>query len=163
MTRKAWIESGVVRDVCPGNPAESYHQDIAVLYTTDVPDGTVNGATLVNGVWTNPPPPPPPAPPPPPPPPARHITRLAFRNRFTQAEKVAIEMAALDNPAATLAERQNAAALRASMKDQENAAYIDLDRPDTRAGVQNLETMGLLAAGRALEILDAAVQDAERA
>ena len=55
------------------------------------------------------------------------------------------------------------AALRESMKDQENAAYIDLDRPDTRAGVQNLETMGLLAAGRALEILDAAVQDAERA
>lgn len=94
---------------------------------------------------------------------ALRITRLAFRNRFTQAEKIAIEMAALDNPAATMADRQNAAALRASMKDQENATFIDLSRPDTRAGVQNLEAMGLIAAGRAIEILDAPVQDIERA
>ena len=41
------------------------------------------------------------------------ITRLAFRNRFTQAEKVALELAALDNPSATMAQRQQAAALRA--------------------------------------------------
>jgi hypothetical protein len=93
---------------------------------------------------------------------ARHITTLAFRNRFTRAEKVTLEMAALDNPAAAMAQRQQAAALRADLKDQESATFIDLDRPDTRAGVQALEAAGLIAEGRALQILDAPVQDLER-
>jgi hypothetical protein len=92
----------------------------------------------------------------------RRITKLAFRNRFTQAEKITIELAALDNPAASMPARQQAAALRASLKDQENASYIDLDRADTRAGVQGLETAGILASGRALQILDAPIQDVER-
>jgi hypothetical protein len=92
----------------------------------------------------------------------RHITGLAFRNRFTRAEKTAIELAALDDPSAPMAQRQASAALRADLKDQESATYIDLDRDDTRAGVQALETAGLLAAGRALEILDATVQPNER-
>ena len=95
------------------------------------------------------------APPPPPPaPPARHITKLAFRNRFTQAEKVAIEIAALDDPEATMQQRAMSAALRASQEDVAVAQFIDLTRADTRAGVQMLETAGLLAAGRALAILD---------
>lgn len=92
----------------------------------------------------------------------RHLTGLAFRNRFTRAEKIAIELAALDDPAATLAHRQQAAALRADLKDQERATYIDLDRTDTRDGVRALEAAGLLGAGRALEILDAPVQPHER-
>lgn len=93
------------------------------------------------------------APPPPPPDPVR-ITKLAFRNRFTQAEKVAIEIAALDNPAAPMEQRAQAAALRASQQDVAVAQFIDLTRADTRAGVQMLEAAGLLAAGRALVILD---------
>lgn len=92
----------------------------------------------------------------------RHITTLAFRNRFTRAEKVTLEMAALDDPAASMAQRQQSAALRSDMKDQESAQFIDLDRADTRTGVQTLEAAGLLAAGRALEILDAPVQPNER-
>jgi len=59
---KAWIENGKVRDIAQGNPSEIYHPDVAALYTVEVPDGTVSGATLVAGVWTNPPPPPPPDP-----------------------------------------------------------------------------------------------------
>lgn len=51
---KAWIENDTVRDICHGNPAECYHPDIAVHYNTDVPEGTVNGATLVDGEWVNP-------------------------------------------------------------------------------------------------------------
>ena len=94
---------------------------------------------------------------------ARHITRLAFRNRFTNSEKVTMEIASLDNPSATMAVRQQAAALRVVMKDQENATFIDLDRPDTRAGVQMLEAGGLLGVGRALAILDTAITDAEQA
>ncbi len=87
----------------------------------------------------------------------RHITVLAFRNRFTQSEKIAIEIAALDNPAAPMQQRAQSAALRANQLDVQAAKYIDLDRPDTRAGVQALEAATILAAGRALEILDAPV------
>ena len=94
--------------------------------------------------------------------PDMRITRLAFRNRFTQAEKVALELAALDDPAAPMAQRQQAAALRATLSDTAAATFIDLIHADTRAGVQMLETAGLLAAGRALEILDAPVQSHER-
>lgn len=94
--------------------------------------------------------------------PARHITRLAFRNRFAQAEKVALEIAALDNPAASMPQRQQSAALRATLADTAAATYIDLSRPDTRGGVQMLESAGLLAEGRALEILDAPIQPEER-
>lgn len=82
------------------------------------------------------------------------ITKLAFRNRFTQTEKVTIEIAALDDPAAPMQQRQLAAMLRANQLDVASAQFIDLQRPDTRAGVQALEQYGLIAAGRAAEILD---------
>ncbi len=90
------------------------------------------------------------------------ITRLAFRNRFTQTEKVAIEIAALDVPSATMQQRTLAAALRANQADVLASTFIDLSRPDTRAGVQQLETFGLLAAGRAAVILDSPISDNER-
>lgn len=86
----------------------------------------------------------------------RHITRLAFLNRFTDAEAVAIDLASIG---ATV----EAAGLRRYLAKVNAATFIDLDRADTRAGVQALEAGELLAAGRALEILDAPVQDAERA
>ena len=95
-------------------------------------------------------------------PPVRHITGLAFRSRFTSQEKVAMEIAALDDPQAAMEARQRAAALRASMKDLEAAAYVDLDLAATRDGVQALEASGLLAVGRAAAILEAPVQDHER-
>lgn len=82
------------------------------------------------------------------------ITKLAFRNRFTTNEKVAIEIAALDNPQASMQSRALSAALRASQADLNVATYIDLKRADTRAGVQQLEGAGLLASGRSAIILD---------
>ena len=103
-----------------------------------------------------------PAPAPPPVPEPQRITRLAFRNRFTTAEKVALEIAALDNPAAAMPARAQAAALRASQADLAAATFVDLQRADTRAGVQMLEAAGLLAAGRVLEILDAEITPEER-
>lgn len=92
----------------------------------------------------------------------RHVTVLGFRNRFKPAEKVALEIASLDNPAAGMPARQQAASLRAFIKDVESATFIDLARPDTREGVQYLEIAGLLTEGRALEILDAEITDLER-
>jgi len=94
--------------------------------------------------------------------PDSHVTRLAFRNRFTAAEKVMLEMASLDNPAATMAQRQQAAAIRVHLADVAASTFIDLGREDTRAGVQALEAGGLIGVGRALEILDAPVEAHER-
>ena len=85
--------------------------------------------------------------------PMRHITPRALRQRFTAAERVALEIAQLDDPSAPMAVRQQAAALRAYMGDLAAAQYIDLDDPATVAGVQALETAGLIATGRAAAIL----------
>ena len=60
--KKAWTQNGVVCDVAHTDPYQIYVPEIAALYTTDVPDSTVSGATQAAGVWTNPPPPPPPDP-----------------------------------------------------------------------------------------------------
>lgn len=95
-------------------------------------------------------------------PPDTRITRLAFRNRFAQPEKVMLELAALDDPAAPMAQRQQAAAIRVYLADVAASTFVDLARADTRAGVQSLEAAGLLAPGRALQILDAPVQAHER-
>lgn len=91
----------------------------------------------------------------------RRITKLAFRNRFTAAEKAGIEWAAAHNPAASAPAQQLAAGLRASMADQRDATFVDLDRADTRSGTLALEAYSLLAAGRAQAILDAPVQPHE--
>ena len=90
------------------------------------------------------------------------VTRLAFRNRFTQAEKVMLELAALDDPTATMAQRQQAAAIRVYLADVSTSTFVDIANADTRAGVQALEAAGLLAPGRALQILDAPLQADER-
>lgn len=82
------------------------------------------------------------------------ITKLAFRQRFTLQEKAALEIAALDVPTAPMEQRALAATLRANQADVQAATYIDLMRSDTRAGVMELEQYGLIAAGRALVILD---------
>ncbi|MCU0951481.1 MAG: hypothetical protein MUC68_10560 [Burkholderiaceae bacterium] len=91
----------------------------------------------------------------------RWITKLAFRNRFTQAERVGLELASLDNPAASMPLRAAAAGLRAALADIQAALYIDLDRPDTRAAVIALEETGRIGPGRALEILDLPMQPQE--
>ena len=94
--------------------------------------------------------------------PDSRVTRLAFRNRFTSAEKVAIEFACLDDSAAPMPQRLQSAALRANQEDLAAATFVDLLREDTRAGVQMLEAAGLLTEGRALEILDAQILPEER-
>jgi len=53
MTTYARNISNTAVDVTTNNPATSFHPTIAVQFIT-VPDGTLNGATLSGGVWTNP-------------------------------------------------------------------------------------------------------------
>lgn len=83
-----------------------------------------------------------------------HITKRAFRARFTPAEKVGIEIASLDDPAASMQVRGLAAVLRAQQREISDSPYVDLQFAPTREGTQALETYGLLAAGRAAVILD---------
>jgi len=97
------------------------------------------------------------------PPQPRHMTVLAFRNRFTKLEKVRIELAAIDDPTAGAAGRALAATVRVGQADLAAAMYVDVERDDTREDVQAFEAMGLLdAPGRALAILDDPIQAHER-
>ena len=84
----------------------------------------------------------------------RHITRLAFLQRITMNEHVAIELASETDASMPIDVRIRGATLRKMLQLVNAASWIDLDRPDTREMVMQLEQMGLLAPGRALEILD---------
>jgi hypothetical protein len=86
---------------------------------------------------------------------SNHITVLAFLNRFTDAEAISMDLASIGNtvPAATL---------RRYMQKVNAAKYIDLARQDTIDGVNALETAGIIASGRASEILNSPIQDIER-
>ena len=77
----AWIENDKVRDVCHGDPTECYHPDVAVFYSTQVPDDAANGDGWVNGALVKPEPPAPPTPAP------RQWTADDFRKAMTLAEK----------------------------------------------------------------------------
>lgn len=72
----------------------------------------------------------------------RTITKLEYLRRFTTEERVAIRAAASVNPV-----------LDDYLKLMELAQEINLDDPDTVAAVQMLEQSGLIAAGRAAEVL----------
>lgn len=185
MTKFARILNEVAVDVAPGDPAQFFAPDLAALFVS-VPDEVEPGwvrvaeivgeSTTANSVWM----PPrtyveefaagrsryqqrsaPPAPVFAGPAQTREITKLAFRNRFTSGEKVTIELAAADNPAAAIGVRQASAFMRANLADQRDATFIDLTRADTRAGVQALEAAGVIGPGRALVILDAPIQPTE--
>lgn len=91
----------------------------------------------------------------------RWVSVLAFRKRFTRDERAEIEWAAVDRADQSEAQRRLAAEVRAALADHAQATYIDLDDADTVEGVQMLAGMGLLAPGRADEILLAPVQPSE--
>lgn len=79
------------------------------------------------------------------------ITKLAFKQRFTAEERIAIRTAAAVNP------------IVYDFQDLvDSATYIDLERPDTVAAVNALEQYGLIAEGRASEILSPPVNEDER-
>ncbi|WP_404377812.1 hypothetical protein [Vreelandella aquamarina] len=77
------------------------------------------------------------------PPRVTKLTRLEFRNRFTTAEKVALENA-----------RETNAMVRVFFDDLAAAEYVDIEEEAVVEGVQYLESQGLIAEGRAAEILN---------
>lgn len=147
----ALIKNGLVEQVIVSDA--EFAQSIARKWDAVTPaiDGCAIGWAWDGEAFT--PPAPPPAPEPTTEP--RHITRLAFLNRFTDDEAISIDLASIG---ATV----QAAGLRRYMNKVNAATFIDLAGPDTRAGVQALEAGGVLAAGRAAEILDIDILDEER-
>jgi hypothetical protein len=71
-----------------------------------------------------------------------HLTKLDFLNRFSVEEKVAILTAA-----------ESSAELKVYLFDFNNSDVIDLTDAETVTAVNMLETAGLIATGRAAEIL----------
>lgn len=88
------------------------------------------------------------------PPPASKVSRLAFLSRFTDAEAIDIDLA-------SIGPTREAAAVRRYLSKVNAAQHIDLQDADTRGGVQALEAAGLIAAGRADDILDAPIEPRE--
>ena len=79
------------------------------------------------------------------------ITKLAFKQRFTAEERIAIRTAAAVNP------------IVYDFQDLvDSATYIDLGRVDTISAVNALEQYGLIAEGRAAEILSPPVNEDEK-
>ena len=84
----------------------------------------------------------------------RDVSRKAFLSRFTDPEAVQIDLASIG---ATV----EAAQVRRYLSKVNAAQHIDLNDPETREGVHALEAVGLIAPGRALEILDPPIQPKE--
>lgn len=66
------------------------------------------------------------------------ITKLAFLTRFSDEAAIAIDIASIDDPTASGAARQQAAALRRFIQKVNAATYIDVTRDDTVNGVLSL-------------------------
>lgn len=81
----------------------------------------------------------------------RHLAPASFKRRLTQPERIGIRQAA-----------KISAEVYDFMDLLDTSKFIDLDDPLTQYGLQQLEAGGLLAAGRALEVLTAPVQESER-
>jgi len=73
---------------------------------------------------------------------ARILSKLEYLRRFTQAERIAIRQAA-----------KQSEVLEDYLRLLELAEEINTGDPDTTAAVQMLEAAGLLASGRAAEVL----------
>lgn len=77
------------------------------------------------------------------------ITKYEFRKLFTLNERIAIDSA----PTNTSIPANYRAMLLTINKDMELSSTVILSNPDVAAGVNFLETLGLIASGRASVIL----------
>jgi hypothetical protein len=80
----------------------------------------------------------------------RLISKYAFRMRFTLDERIALDNAATN---ANLTAQQKVVVLTLLKDFETKEGEVDLDFPDTLAGVQYFESVQLIATGRANAIL----------
>lgn len=137
----AWIENSKVRDVCPGNPVELYHEDVAALYITQVPDDAVIGDGWVNNKLIKQAAPPAPIPPAPE---APKVSPVQFKLLFAPGERVAMDAAKATDPI-----------LKDffSIVDDPRLTFVDLGLQSTKDAVGYLVSKSLITAERAAEIL----------
>jgi len=85
---------------------------------------------------------------------SRKISKLSLRNRFTLEEKSAIESFSRGSGEYNIL-------LAVWIADFNVSSYIDLDRADVIEGINFLEQLQLIAAGRASVILNTPVSNSE--
>lgn len=130
-----------IYDICPGDPAEFYHPDVAQYYTEQVPDGTEIGATWDGHQWVNPTPP---EPEPLPPALIPIIGPIAFQMLFHVDELVAIEAAK---------ETDSVVKIFFKLLDDPRTDIVDRNLKTVQDGLHYLEAKSLIGAGRAQEII----------
>jgi hypothetical protein len=147
--KKAWIENGVIRDVCAGNPNELFHPEIAALYNTDVPDDAENGDGWVNGTLVKRP-----APEPAPAQTPLQVQRpkvspVEFKLLFTPQERVAIKSARANDPV-----------IEDFMEIVEDPrlTYVDLNLKSTQDALSYLVSKFILTDDRNSQILEGKIQ-----
>ena len=87
----------------------------------------------------------------------RLIRAEAFWERFTSAELVDYDVAMQHDPAASSAQKKDAAKLRIFREDTNQSGYRKLTANKVTNVVTGLETSGILVAGRATVILTTAI------
>lgn len=140
MTKKAWVENGIIRDICNADPAETYHPDIAQHYSVSVPEYCVSGALLLEGDWVNPvieePAPAPVAP-------VTVLSPLDFKLCFTMQERVLIKRALLTDDLLQVA---------FEVLDDPRLQEVDLYNQSTIEMIDYLVTINLITPARAIEV-----------
>lgn len=81
------------------------------------------------------------------------LTILEFRRRFTNEEKVMIDLVSIDNPSLDMQSRASIAALRVYLQDLASATFVDTNDPATVLGINTLAAFGLIQPSRVSEIL----------
>ena len=145
---KAWIENAVIRDIAPGNPSDLYHPEIAKFYDTDVPDEAANGDGWVNGQLVKPPIPEPVEPTPAEPTFAK-VSPVEFKLLFTSAERVAIKAARATDP--VIDDFYD-------IVEDPRLTHVNLALTSVQQALAYMEHKGLLAEGRAAEIITGNIQ-----
>lgn len=85
----------------------------------------------------------------------RLLTQRAFICRFTDEEAVRLDLA-------SIGATEQAAYLRRYQAKVAASPIINMDDPDIPKGIRALELGGLLADGRAAQIIDAQIQNGEK-
>lgn len=142
----AWVENGIIRDVAHDHPSAIYHPDIAKHYYNQVPDDAENGDAWDGVTLTKPVIPEPVAPEAPvfvPP----KISPIEFKMLFTSAERIALRTST-DVVVVDFME----------IIQDPRLQQVDLNLQTVRDGLAYIESIGLIGAGRAAEILKGEVK-----
>lgn len=132
----ALVKNNIIENVIECN--QEFADSIASEWDEVIPSNSMGkGWEKVDGVWTAPAPSAPTAAPQ-----VRTLTKLQYMNRFTDGELASIYTAAKSNVAVEI-----------WLEKFKLASEVNLDDASTVAGLQAMEAAGLLATGRAAEIL----------